>query len=166
GPAPAGLDARWQTESACVEAEILPDRVAALMGRAPPPAQLRLAAERQGDGWRIALELEPIGGPALRRTLEGRDCATLTAAVALVVAVQLDPVAVAGIVVEEPVPEPVPAEADVPPSPPRSPASVPAPPAGEPKAAEPDDDARREPEHADRLASDEPRDPPRRPRVL
>lgn len=94
-PAPAGLELRWQTEPACVEAEGLPGRVTSLLGRAPPEARLALAAEPVGEGWRVALELASAG-PAVRRTLEGRDCATLTDAVALVVAVQLDPLAVAG----------------------------------------------------------------------
>jgi hypothetical protein len=104
--APAGLETRWDTPAACVEARDLPARVAGLTGRASAPAaRLVLGAERRGEGWRISLELEPLGPQAaegLRRTLVGRDCATLTEAVALVVAVQLDPVAAAGVILPGP----------------------------------------------------------------
>lgn len=135
----AGLELRWQTEPACVETRALSGRVAQLLGSPPPEARLTLAAERRGEGWRISLELEP-SGQGLHRTLEGRDCATLTEAVALVVAVQLDPVAVAGSVGWEPAvaptvdaePEPlipVPPEAEEPPGPERSPV--------EPRGADP-----------------------------
>lgn len=93
-----GLEIRWDTSPACVATEGLEGRVASLTGRdSPPGAQLALGAERRGEEWKISLELEPLGAGAagLRRSLGGRDCAVLTAAVALVVAVHLDAVAVA-----------------------------------------------------------------------
>lgn len=99
---PVGLETRWDTSPACVEAHALPARVASLSGReAMPAARLSLGAERSGVQWKVSLELETPGSSSaapLRRTLEGRDCATLTEAVALVVAVQLDAVAVAQVI--------------------------------------------------------------------
>lgn len=95
GPAPAGIEVRWRGEPGCVEGSVLPERVARLMGgTAPPGARLTLSAEREGEAWRIGIELEQPAG-IVERTLEGSDCMTLTEAVALVVAVQVDPVAVA-----------------------------------------------------------------------
>lgn len=107
GPVPAGIPTQWQTEPACVQAQAVPARVAGLLGGrpVPPDARLTLAAEQRGDTWRIAVELEQAAG-TLRRTLEGRNCVTLTEAVALVVAVRLDAVAVAEAIEREALGEP------------------------------------------------------------
>jgi hypothetical protein len=95
--APMELPIRWDTVPACVDAEGVPARVGALVGdRETVAGTLVLGAERRGGGWGISIALEPSGTEApLRRTLEGRDCTTLTEAVALVVAVHLDAVAAA-----------------------------------------------------------------------
>lgn len=95
---PAEPTIRWESAPACVDATSVPARVGALVGeQAVVAGSLVLAAERRGEAWRISLGLEPLdGAPLLRRTLEGRDCATLTEAVALVIAVHLDAVAMAG----------------------------------------------------------------------
>lgn len=102
--APTELPIRWDTSPACVDAAAVPARVAALVGAAPVPAvTVGLGAERHGgaDGWTVSLVLEPRGATAMRRTLEGRDCATLTEAVVLVVAVHLDALAAAGVITGE-----------------------------------------------------------------
>ena len=104
--APTGPTIRWDTPPACVDAATLPARVAALVGDAAMPAvTVGIGAERNGDGdgWTVVLVLEPHGAAegGVRRTLEGRDCATLTEAVALVVAVHLDAVAAAGVLALE-----------------------------------------------------------------
>src|SRR5262245_53716437 len=97
--APTGLPIRWDTAPACVDAAAVPTRVAGLVGTSATPAgTLGLGAERSGESWRISLVLEPTDDSSLHRTLEGRDCATLTEAVALVVAVHLDAVAAAGVI--------------------------------------------------------------------
>jgi hypothetical protein len=99
---PTGLPIRWDTTPACVDATTVPARVAELVGTGSMPAgALGLGAEQSGEGWRISLVLEPAGDMPVRRTLEGRDCATLTEAVALVVAVHLDAVAAAGVIAGE-----------------------------------------------------------------
>lgn len=104
--APTGPTIRWDTPPACVDAATLPARVAALVGEASMPAvTVGIGAERNeaGGGWTVALVLEPYGAAegGVRRTLEGRDCATLTEAVALVVAVHLDALAAAGVLARE-----------------------------------------------------------------
>lgn len=101
--APAEPTIRWESPPACVDAASVPARVGALVGeRGVEAGSLVLAAEPGGETWRISLVLEPAGGaPPLRRTLEGRDCATLTEAVALVVAVHLDAVAMASAIERE-----------------------------------------------------------------
>lgn len=107
--APAELPIRWDGPPACVDAAGLGTRIHALVGPTTPrpAAALVLGAEPWAGGWRVTLVLEPPGAAeALRRTLEGRDCATLTEAVALVVAVHLDAVAVAGVLMAEPLVEP------------------------------------------------------------
>lgn len=107
--APAELPIRWDGPPACVDAAGVGTRITALVGPTTPlPAvALVLGAEPWARGWRVTLALEPSGaGQALRRTLEGRDCTTLTEAVALVVAVHLDAVAVAGVIMTEPLVEP------------------------------------------------------------
>lgn len=103
--APMGLPIHWETPPACVDAAAVPARVGALVGEGSTVAgTLRLGAERRGEGWTVSLVLEPREGAegSLRRTLEGRDCATLTDAVALVVAVHLDAVATAGVITAGP----------------------------------------------------------------
>lgn len=102
--APTGPTIRWDTPPACVDAAAVPARVAALVGEASMSAvTVGIGAARREDAWTVSLGLEPGGsaGGAVRRTLEGRDCATLTEAVALVVAVHLDAVAAAGVLAHE-----------------------------------------------------------------
>jgi hypothetical protein len=102
--APSRMPIRWDTPPGCVDPASVPAQVEALVGeRGTAAGSLVLAAEQHGEAWRISLVLEPLGGePPLRRTLEGRDCTTLTEAVALVVAVHLDAVASAdGLAREE-----------------------------------------------------------------
>ena len=96
--APAEPTIRWDGVPACVDAAHVSGRVGSLVGEdATVAGSLVLAAEPRGEAWRVSLALEPLDGEEpFRRTLEGRDCTTLTEAVALVVAVHLDAVASAG----------------------------------------------------------------------
>lgn len=94
-PPPSWLRAEWAGTAACVDAGSVPERVEQMLGEAtPPPTHVRLRAEPAGDAWDVILDLE-VEGPAISRTLRGRDCETLTEAVALVVAVHADPLSVA-----------------------------------------------------------------------
>lgn len=108
-PEMAWLETTWSSERACVRAESIAARVEALLGtdRVPPATTLGLTATQSGDAWTVALDLQ-AGELSRQRELRGDDCEVLTEAVALVVAVQLDPVAVAAVV------EPVVAPAIVP----------------------------------------------------
>lgn len=101
--APTGLPIRWDSPPACVDAAAVPARVAALVSAPVPAVTVGLGAQQHADrdGWTVSLVLEPADAVALRRTLEGRDCATLTEAVVLVVAVHLDAVAAAGVLARE-----------------------------------------------------------------
>lgn len=93
-----GLETRWHGEPGCVVTEQLGSWVAALMDRPrSPAATLELAASSSGDQWRISLHVHSATH-SFERTLRGRDCTTLSQAVALIVAVQLDPLAVNGMV--------------------------------------------------------------------
>ncbi len=96
--ASATMDTRWHTPPACVVATDLPSRVSSLMGAQPhAPVAISLGADRHGDAWTISLRMDDATR-RIERTLEGRDCATLNEAVALVVAVQLDAMAVASAI--------------------------------------------------------------------
>jgi len=98
------LPVHWQGSAACVDTSSMASQVVELTGRAPPTdVELSLRADESERGWTISLQLN---GPdlELQRTLEGRDCATLTAAVALIVAVRLEPVAVTEGIWPEPTP--------------------------------------------------------------
>lgn len=90
------LDVHWTTDPGCVDAGALPGLAESVLGGAAESAQLDLDATLEPDGeWSVGLTLHPGVAPVISRTLRSRDCATLTRAVALVVAVQLDPVAAA-----------------------------------------------------------------------
>ncbi len=121
GPALADppLPVHWHGPPACVDPSSMTSTLVELTGQPPPTdVELSLRAEPREHGWTISLHLHG-SDLELQRTLEGRDCTTLTAAVALVIAVRLDPVAVTDgiwpeptrVIPVEPAPtEPVPIE--------------------------------------------------------
>jgi hypothetical protein len=65
--------------------------------RVPPPTRVELHASQTDSTWTIAIGLD-AGDVRVDRQLRGDDCDVLTEAVALVIAVQVDPVAVAAVV--------------------------------------------------------------------
>jgi len=109
----AGLRLEWQAPAACPDGEAVRARVVDLVGadaasRAGLTAQA--AVRSQAGGWAMTLVLVREGGQD-RRTLADRDCSALAEAAALVIAVAIDPQAVAG----GPVPEDSsPGDGDVP----------------------------------------------------
>lgn len=115
--APVWLEPTWDGAPACVEAASLPVRVARLLGpdRVPPSTRVTLTATEAAPAWTIAIELESEQF-RIARELRGDDCEVLSEAVALVIAVQVDPIAVADAVsvaaapVAPAVPEPIPEE--------------------------------------------------------
>lgn len=122
--APASeLQIHWQGEPACVDTSTLDSRMSALLATPRSAgASVGLSASRAGDGWRISLEARDAQRQ-IHRVLRGRDCRTLTEAVALIVAVQLDPVRTAATAW----PEPISVVRSTPPSAPAPSPSVPAP---------------------------------------
>ncbi|MEM9456539.1 MAG: hypothetical protein AAGF11_20345 [Myxococcota bacterium] len=100
---------RWQAPAGCPEAVDVRERVSALLGRVP--TQRDLQAEGiidPGPPWRLELSTT-IGGRLQRRVLEANDCATVTEAAALILAVSVDPLRVSPQVA----PAQAPAQADV-----------------------------------------------------
>jgi hypothetical protein len=99
----AGLRLEWQAPAACPDGAAVRARVVDLVGAdAADQAMLtaRVAVRSQAAGWAMTLVLVREGGED-RRTLADRDCSALAEAAALVIAVAIDPQAVAG----GPVPE-------------------------------------------------------------
>lgn len=90
----SGFETAWLTEPACVASSELPARVTALLGGATAPVRLELGSIREPGGWAISLGIHSRGR-AFERTIRGPDCETLTEAVALVTAVQVDAMSVA-----------------------------------------------------------------------
>ncbi|MCB9714808.1 MAG: hypothetical protein H6712_13155 [Myxococcales bacterium] len=151
--ASASVRTQWDTSPACVDADSLPTRVDGLLAEPPSsPVRLSLGALAHDDAWQISMRVDGLPQP-LTRTLRGHDCATLTEAVALVVAVQLDAMAVADAI-------PLRAEVDaleperVPEPTPEPPATTSPPPATAPRPAV-----------LEGPASETPRRPQPRPRV-
>jgi hypothetical protein len=72
-------------------------RAAALLGPAvsPPPTTVEIdVVPAQDDAWTVGVRIDTEGVRA-ERSLSGRDCATLEEAIALVIAVHVDPLSVA-----------------------------------------------------------------------
>lgn len=120
------LETRWRGEETCVDAEALSERVEALLGtdHVPPSTALTLDVAPSDRGWNVELSFA-AEEQTVERTLQGTDCQVLTEAIALVIAVNANPVAVAASV-EQPVARAVP-----------EPASLPARPTPHPKHEEP-----------------------------
>jgi hypothetical protein len=94
----AGLRLEWLAPAACPDGAAVRARVVDLVGaEAAGQAMLtaRAAVRSQAGGWTMTLVLVHEGGED-RRTLADRDCGALAEAAALVIAVAIDPQAVAG----------------------------------------------------------------------
>jgi hypothetical protein len=81
----------------CIDTAGLQARADALLGPdvAPPPTRVDLHVQRGPDeAWMVRLRIDAAGEVA-ERSLSGRDCTTLDHAIALVIAVHVDPLSVA-----------------------------------------------------------------------
>lgn len=88
--APAWLEASVDGAPSCIDGAVLPGRAEAMLGpdTSPPPTRAELhVAPEPGDAFAVRLRVD-ASGHVVERTLTGRDCDTLTDAVALVIAVQ------------------------------------------------------------------------------
>ena len=99
------VEVRWVGPSGCIDEQTLAQQVIDLAGQ--PPAPIDLEASSSERGWRIRVTYEDT-----RREIEAQDCAVLTEAVALIVAVRVDAVRTAAKV--EPRPEPPPEPEPIP----------------------------------------------------
>ncbi|MBX3273289.1 MAG: hypothetical protein KF729_23705, partial [Sandaracinaceae bacterium] len=93
-----GLSLSWSAPPGCPDRATVAAQIEELLGRAlvaAPPARVEAAMAR--DGGRLRLDLELVRGdePASTRTLEGPTCEALAEAGALVIALAIDPDAVA-----------------------------------------------------------------------
>ncbi len=119
------VDLRWDAVPSCEQSTRVRARLDDLLDqREGPGGTAVVLVTEHDDGWRATVEIEAKGA-SVRRVLEGRPCATLADAVALIIAVTVDPMGM-GDVVPSPVsstPELDPGETVVP-SPEISPARV------------------------------------------
>lgn len=99
------IDLEWRTVVGCPAADRVLVVTGALLGRSlaiDPTASLVVRADVVNDGTRFVADLDIDGpGGATRRQLHATDCGALTEAVALVVATNVDPRAVAAILAGE-----------------------------------------------------------------
>lgn len=85
---------QWRAPAGCPEADAVRRRVTDLLGRTPTEQELHAEGiVHAGPPWRLDLSTT-IGGRHQQRALEGDDCATVTEAAALILAVSLDPLGV------------------------------------------------------------------------
>jgi hypothetical protein len=96
----------WEAPAGCPSVDALRDRIGALAGRVPDDTEMRVRARVDGPPWRVELELARDGA-AQSRTFTAESCDALADVVAVVVAVALDPVHVAGRVEPRATPAPV-----------------------------------------------------------
>lgn len=100
-PAQSSVEVRWVGEAQCVDPVQLEAHVVELAGVPPSPIVLSVTGTA-ATAWRVEVEYE-----ASQRVVESSDCALLTEAVALIVAVRLDPLRTA-VQVRPRAPEPEP----------------------------------------------------------
>ncbi len=140
-PAQSSAEVRWVGPAACVDPSELEAQIVELAGVLPSPIVLSVSGTAATQ-WRVE-----VGYEDTLRVVESNDCALLTQAVALIVAVRIDPLRTAAHV--EPIPEPEPEPELIPePEPERSPEPEPEPkpkpePEPEPEPAQPQRDRRK-----------------------
>jgi hypothetical protein len=84
----------WEAPAGCPDAAAVEERIRALAGRMPDAAELRMRARVQGPPWVVEVELARDEVVQVR-TITADSCEAIADIVAVVVAVALDPVAVA-----------------------------------------------------------------------
>lgn len=133
-PAQAPVEIRWEGEPQCIDEPALKAQVVELAGQ--PNSEIALSVVAVEAGWQVRVTYD-----AVERIVEASDCAVLTDAVALIVAVRVDAVRTAVSI--DPEPKPPPEPAPPPPRvepvspPPREVVDTPPPPAREPERLRP-----------------------------
>jgi hypothetical protein len=104
---PTDVTMEWAAPASCPDVAAVQRRVDALLGDGGAAGRATVRVEAIADGFWAAIELETDVGATLR-TVRGADCEAIVDAVALIVAVGLDPIAVAhALPDDEPVEPPV-----------------------------------------------------------
>ncbi|WP_437517995.1 hypothetical protein [Sorangium sp. So ce1099] len=143
---PRAVDLRWQAPDGCPAGDEVRNEIVRLLGASEQrqPIEVDIAVAREGDArLRLALRIRrPAPG---ERVLHGDDCASMSRAAALIVAMSIDPDAVARNAAAQPqeadaavarTPRPPPPAAGSPPATDRPPAAGRPPPADRPPAAD------------------------------
>jgi hypothetical protein len=93
-PIASAIDLQWDAPPECPQARDVAERISALGVAADANAEVRGAITREGNRFRLALELATPAGRT-RRTIDADRCELLAQSAAVVVAVALDPLATA-----------------------------------------------------------------------
>jgi hypothetical protein len=106
----------WQAPAGCPSRDDLRAEIARLLGgeiRVPKGGDIKaVAVAAQGQTWSLAIETELAGRPG-RRSIEAASCQDLADATALIIALMIDPTAVAAHPPQSrPAPTPPPAQSD------------------------------------------------------
>ncbi|MEX1365327.1 MAG: hypothetical protein AB1Z98_19520 [Nannocystaceae bacterium] len=90
-PPPRRVDTDWQGPAACEQGERLQTTVDSLLDPRGPTARATVRVDPIDRGWRAEIEID-VDGARVRRVVDGGPCAAVADAVALIVAVTVDPV--------------------------------------------------------------------------
>ncbi|WP_438018753.1 hypothetical protein WMF18_06595 [Sorangium sp. So ce315] len=129
---PRAVDLRWEAPDGCPPADEVRGEIARLLGASEQhqPIEVEIAVARAG-GARLRLDLRIRAPSPGERVIRGDDCASMSRAAALIVAMSIDPDAVARNAAAQPAAQPAPpsavaAPAAAPPPPPPAAARPPA----------------------------------------
>ncbi|WP_437782649.1 hypothetical protein [Sorangium sp. So ce1097] len=138
---PRAVDLRWEAPDGCPPADEVRREIARLLGASEQhqPIEVEIAVARAG-GARLRLDLRIRAPSPGERVIRGDDCASMSRAAALIVAMSIDPDAVARSAAAQPAAQPAPPSAVAAPvaAAPRPPPPAPPAAARPPAAAERD----------------------------
>ncbi|AUX20795.1 hypothetical protein SOCEGT47_012690 [Sorangium cellulosum] len=106
---PRAVDLRWEAPDGCPPADEVRSEIARLLGASEqhPPIEVEIAVARAG-GARLRLDLRIRAPSPGERVIRGDDCASMSRAAALIVAMSIDPDAVARNAAAQPAAQPAP----------------------------------------------------------
>ncbi len=109
---PRAIDLRWEAPDGCPPIDEVRSEIARLLGASEQrqPIEVGIAVAREG-GARLRLDLRIHAPSPGERVIRGDDCASMSRAAALIVAMSIDPDAVARNAAAPPAAQPAPAQA-------------------------------------------------------
>lgn len=109
---PRAIDLRWEAPDGCPPIDEVRSEIARLLGASEQrqPIEVEIAVAREGDA-RLRLDLRIRAPSPGERVLRGDDCASMSRAAALIVAMSIDPDAVARNAAAQPAAQPAPPSA-------------------------------------------------------